>query len=384
MQAERLRFLVMLLLLLSSSSALANTLTVSKWGTPDYQVLQEALDAAAPGDTILIQGGTFAETTTRYWDSRNREAVGWIDKPLTVIGSEQAWLDGPDGTENYCLFTNHDCSFQGIQIKDGGGYGILIWAGTSKVRDCKLQDLGDGVFCGNPGAHVSVSDSEFYRCYYSCIGVTISAIAEADSCYFEARTGPGAVSKACYVSWDGSITLSNSEFIRYGMVEIYGPGIANVTGCTARDLRVSALLAWNGGVIHASQCSCAGGDSLPGPNGMEVSSGGRIIADSCRFDDMTYGAVGSTSGFVELHDSEITNSRLYAVLLDSYTYGPKVTLDFTGNWWGTTDSTAIAASIYDGHDDPVKDPLGFVEFWPIRDVPLPAQEGSFGRLKAQY
>ena len=384
MPVERLRLLVIVFVLFSSNSTLANTLTVCKWGTPDYQVVQEALDAAAPGDTILIQGGTFAETTTRYWDSKNREAVGWIDKPLTIVGSEQAWLDGPDGTENYVLFTDQNCSFEGLQIKDGGGYGILIWAGTSEVRDCRLQDLGDGVFCGNPAVHVSVSGSKFYRCYYSCIGAMISASVDVSGCYFEAKTDPGTVSDACYVAWDGSLTLSNSEFVRYGMVEIYGPGTAQVNECKALDLRVAGLHAWNGGVIHASKCSFAGGDSLPGPIGIDISSGGQVIADGCKFDDMTYGTLGSTSGFVELHDSEITNSRLYAVFLHSYTFGPTVTLDFTGNWWGTTDSTAIAASIYDGHDDPIKDPLGFVEFWPIRDVPLPAQKHSFGSLKAQY
>ena len=384
MSYQKPHALVVLFLLLVSSSALADTLVVRKWGSPAYRILQEALDAAAPGDTIFIEGGTFSETTTRHQDRKDREAVGWIDKPLTIIGTELAWIDGPDGTENYCLFTDQNCTFEGVQIKDGGGYGMMFWAGTSTVRDCVFEDLGDGIISGNPGTHVSIHDSKFYRCYYSCISATIEATAVVDGCHFEARTGPGGVSRACYVAYDGKLDLSSSEFVRYGMVEIFGPGTADVTDCTARDLRVSAFIAWNGGLIRASRCSLAGGDSIPGPIGMEVTSGGQIVAEACKFDDMTYGALATHYGTIQLHDSEITNSRLYSVLLNAYNSEPTTIFDFTGNWWGTTDSTAIAASIFDGHDDPNENPQGFVEFWPILDVPLPAKESSFGSFKSHY
>ncbi len=61
-----------------------------------------------------------------------------------------------------------------------------------------------------------------------------------------------------------------------------------------------------------------------------------------------------------------------------------MTLDLRQNYWGTADSSAIAAAIHDGHDGAQDLRYGFVQFWPALDRPVPLGVGSFGRMKGQY
>ncbi|HKI84351.1 MAG TPA: hypothetical protein VKA63_08445 [Candidatus Krumholzibacteria bacterium] len=84
---------------------------------------------------------------------------------------------------------------------------------------------------------------------------------------------------------------------------------------------------------------------------------------------------------VEMHDNHILNNGGYSVKINFYD-SPNYTLDLTNNWWGTADSTQIAAWIRDVHDDPKYNIE--VKFVPFADQPLPAKSTSFGGLKARF
>ena len=64
-----------------------------------------------------------------------------------------------------------------------------------------------------------------------------------------------------------------------------------------------------------------------------------------------------------------------------YPFGPYY-LDFTLNYWGTTDPDEIAEWIYDGHDDP--DVWMYVVYEPMADGPVPTESRSWSDVKALF
>lgn len=70
-------FLVLMAAVFMSKSVLAETLTVSKSGNADFASIQAAVDAAVPGDTIIVGKGVYYETVTIT-------KKGTADKPITL------------------------------------------------------------------------------------------------------------------------------------------------------------------------------------------------------------------------------------------------------------------------------------------------------------
>ena len=57
-------------------------------------------------------------------------------------------------------------------------------------------------------------------------------------------------------------------------------------------------------------------------------------------------------------------------------------LDFTNNYWGTSEPDSIAAWIKDGIDDPGTHAI--IDFEPFSTVPLPTEKKSMGDIKAMF
>ena len=72
---------------------------------------------------------------------------------------------------------------------------------------------------------------------------------------------------------------------------------------------------------------------------------------------------GNCSSTVKIHDNDITDSVKYNVNMGS---NQRMDVDYAGNWWGTTDKSAIEDAIFDKQKD---DTLGRVIFEPYLDKP---------------
>jgi len=57
-------------------------------------------------------------------------------------------------------------------------------------------------------------------------------------------------------------------------------------------------------------------------------------------------------------------------------------MDFTNNYWGTTDPEYISQWIYDGNDD--SDVGMFVVFEPMADGPVQTESTTWGAVKALF
>ncbi|WP_342807007.1 right-handed parallel beta-helix repeat-containing protein [Natronosalvus hydrolyticus] len=116
----------------------------SDYFVPENGTIQEAVDAASPGDVIAVAGGTYAESVV-------------IDKEgLEIVGfdGERPVLDGEDGA-NETAFTIDaaDVTIDGVEIEDyaESGIDIRFHDGTT-VANATIRENGHyGIVGGSPG-----------------------------------------------------------------------------------------------------------------------------------------------------------------------------------------------------------------------------------------
>jgi len=102
------------------------------------QSLQARIDAAAPGDTIVVDGGV-----------HNGPFV--IDRPLVLLGKNRPHLKGDETTHVVTVKAN-DVTVQGVRITDSGKQlsddhaGIMVQAHRATIRDNHLADVLHGIY----------------------------------------------------------------------------------------------------------------------------------------------------------------------------------------------------------------------------------------------
>ena len=168
--------LLLALLVVFSLSATAATLRVPE----EYSVIQEAIDAASPNDTVYVGAGWYVESLQ-------------IEKAICLVGSNrtQVLIRSPDPEDDVVLIRlldKGDVTIQGVEVT-GGDCGFCIEVGLGAqvtVRDvvayenrCGLERSGNGVFtleqnyfCDHNeiGVHLdggvsSVRDNEIVSCH---------------------------------------------------------------------------------------------------------------------------------------------------------------------------------------------------------------------------
>lgn len=119
-----------LCLLITSGAAFAAELAVK-----DGQSIQEAVNAAAPGDVILIHPGTYKESV--YIDKDNITLRG------VVVEGEWPVLDGEHKRNDAILYSGNDVTVEWLTIKHYKGNAIMGQAGNNYViRYNRVIDTG--------------------------------------------------------------------------------------------------------------------------------------------------------------------------------------------------------------------------------------------------
>jgi parallel beta-helix repeat protein len=130
----------------------AATLTVGAGG--QYTTIQQAMDAAKPGDTVLVAPGTYTENVV-------------VNKPLTITGT--ATVQAANSSKDVFLVTSPGVHIDGLTITGGASgvdvanvsscvitninasgniRGVYLAAATnSEVRNSNLSNNGYGVYC---------------------------------------------------------------------------------------------------------------------------------------------------------------------------------------------------------------------------------------------
>ncbi len=106
--------------------------------SPAQSSLQAQIDAAAPGDTLVVDGGTHAGPFA-------------VDEPLVLMGRNDAHLKG-DETTHVVTIEASDVTVEGFRITDSGKQlsddhaGIMVRGNRATIRDNHLADVLHGVY----------------------------------------------------------------------------------------------------------------------------------------------------------------------------------------------------------------------------------------------
>jgi len=167
MRKKKMRFALLILIVILPCLVLAATLTVKQDGTGDYTVIQTAIDAANPGDTVLVYPG-------RYFENLMIQTNDISLISLEATTGNQAYVDSTivDGTasvggiivDQYITGIN----LRGFSITNGNSPGMVFGQSSdSIVINCKIfkrsSAFGGGVHVG--GATVYLAGVDIFDNY---------------------------------------------------------------------------------------------------------------------------------------------------------------------------------------------------------------------------
>ncbi|MBK8285783.1 MAG: right-handed parallel beta-helix repeat-containing protein [Ahniella sp.] len=381
---------VALWLMHAAGAVEARTWRVERDGSGDYGVIQDAVDVAASGDTIRIGPGRFTEYRTYVYSGNDWNVYANVRMgSLTVIGAgEGVTLIGPGAPGTWGLGAN--------------AVGLLYWpSGTGASLSVSALTFLDT----NYGAYVQNGVFQFEQCAFLRVfrGVRPLASGVVRSCRFEGVTDFGVAG----VSPATSLTIDACSFLNCGATfSVQLIAAVAVNNCDIRGCYSAGIFDRSAGTMR----NCSVKDVPSGGYGLEVyGPGSYTIADNS-FDgggiNIAFGlgadnvvcernlfsgsrerAISITSCTPRLRDNHILKGEGAAVLVRGFPQPPDLTIDLTGNYWGTAIADSISAWIIDGNDPVVPPSLpihGFVDFEPFSSVPVEAEKTSLGGVKALF
>jgi len=164
------RVFIIILSLILNLNLHATILTVKQDGTGDYTQIQQAIDAAANGDTVLVWPGTYVENL--YVENKNL-TIG----SLTLTTGDLAYINQTiiDGNHTGSCFFIENCqtvlTINGFMLTNGSGtwYGYIsggamaIMNSSVNIFNCVISDNKAYGYGGGIYFRYSVADSSHLR-----------------------------------------------------------------------------------------------------------------------------------------------------------------------------------------------------------------------------
>ncbi len=383
MLVSRFSPIVGILILVLPFTSFAGTWQVEKDGSGDFLIIQDAVDAAAPGDTIQIGPGRFddfADFTAPAW---TREVIIGVTKNNLVFigaGPEESII-GPEvmyeppglPPMGIACIENYFCEFRNLRMENV--YNGVYWSfGRVEVINCTFFGCPNGVILFNEGGGL-IQDSTFVSTFGLHIGIVTHSPCQdvlVSNCNF---SGPGGG-----VDFNGTsnAVVSSCQFTCAKPIH-FGQGSEGIA-----DHNISSDPAGLGIWVSSNSSAVLTENEIYGyfaslylDSGAHVTGSGNIFSGGSEVATIFISSASSVS----LNGNHILKSGDWAVFLE-YFFNEQIEQDLTGNYWGTTDSDSISSWIWDFNDDPSIHSV--VNFEPIADEPLPADQKSFGSVKAMF
>jgi len=386
---------LLLLIALEVGQAAARSWHVRLDGSGDFTVIQDAIEAAAPGDSILIGPGRFDQFRLVTFQSGGSAAVFMSPRtgPLTIVGAGQdSTIVGPadpvytymgNDTAGYIPeVATTGSSVQGVTFEHTYWLGVLSSVGAS-FQGCRFREGLQGIAIDNSTGIL------FENCHFKGRMPDTSTYYAITS--FNGGDNDSLTVSGCEFEWDGPIKLDgfqNAWILDTTFTDTYSvyaissnvtiercraispaPFPAVFDADTQSTMRIVATYVDAGGGASVAHDGPPNPQGLPDAERCRFLSGTAanvILRNALWFDECDLINEGGTLGTVYVSSSMATDPPA----------------NFRNNYWGLTDSTQIANWIHDGVDSPST--ARIVEFMPFLDQSVPVPVRSFGGLKSLF
>ncbi len=365
--------------------AWADTLRVEQNGSGDFTIIQDAVDAAAHGDTILIGPGHYQDTHDHDQEGGPviQVVASWLDeRVLSFIGTERdSVIIGPDEFSSPRVYgivhpEIGDALFQRLTFENC--YDCIVTFGGGVVQDCQFTNVHGAIrVLGYGSGEFQVLQSSIADMQDLGPGLAIWNIDKVTirDCMFDDHN--------FYLDGVSSFEISNNTFNR----------------------RVGSVVASDGRFFSNVAVTTAS-------NVLRVSYGSDVVIEEC---DFSVDEDGFYNGNLSIEDPE-TNAQLYRNVFRGGSYAaiqafasPTIfgegnhflkgdsdytivlrvfpspfqgSVDLRNNYWGTDDPELVAQWIYDGADDP--DLAIEVQYMPFSAEPMPTEPSTLGGFRSMF
>ncbi len=387
-------FVLGFLLVLHVTQANCATIYVEKDGTGDFSVLQEAIDAAGDGDVLQIGPGRYNNSIYQYpWGNFRAWVHG--DKSLSFIGSgTEETIIGPEVYQGvnqdwgiFCDPGSEYIKIQDIRFENLDRMAVCTYSDVFEIENCIFDECNISV---GPygGDSATIENCQFYNCHEGHYSVSCKVPhVEISNLLFQNCWG--GIRSDNYGTND--VSISDCVFDGGGVGTrgiFFSDTGGTVENCLFQDLTVVGFTCTNGQYINLID----------------------NVFDGIRRNDIYFGrcvtlnygesfqAVGNifTSSEVAFYISSpfdqcsINNNHIFrddedeswfVRTYDDWSYRD-VFIDFSNNYWGTTNPDEISQWIFDGYDS--DEVTIYIDFLPLADGTISTDRTTFDGLKAMY
>lgn len=353
-------------------------------GSGDYLEIQDAVDAAAAGDTIQIGPGQYDQfrPVPDFPGPHDVSAIANVyTDSLTFRGTDnEAVIIGPVASSRVVTkgiltrLTVTWVEIEGVTFENCDA-GIHLYP-SGLVRQCRFNGNEKGILV-EEGIRLDISDCTFTDQNQDAVLVmtfsTGHEYCRIHNCTFiDDQIG-------IYVEGHPNMQVTSCDFSgNIGAVQpMYGTA-GLIENCTMTGGWYGI---WSDGGIYpvdieVNDCRVTGQqyNSIKLSNG-HLAGAGNVIGPS---NDWTIDHANSSMSF---HGNHILKGQSGTARILYYTV-PPLTIDLTNNYWGTTEADSISAWIWDGADDSEIEAI--VQFEPFSSVPVRSELRSFGNLKRMF
>ncbi len=379
-----------MLAMLVAACADGATITVRKDGAGDYSIIQQALDAAAAGDTILIGPGEYLEHSAVRFPAWSHDIESYANvtvDDLTIIGAgSDLTFIGPT-------------TYSGDPVTSSPKAITYLEGGEIRLQDLCLRNCRTGAFVHG---RLFIDHSALFDNYINVWWEAVGSGGWIRDSQFDVVTpnypisidiinsgGAGNIAIAdCTVNHSevlidgiGGAAFRDCTFSNYvGALEIYGTAIVSLSRCVMRDISIIGIVMamGTGAVCNLEDCTVLGGQRALAQDQV----GGAFHITNSRLEG-GYVATVTLNGWsaaCSIHNSDLIKGSGLAVRCDEST--PRVNHDFRNNYWGTADEATIQSWITDHSDDAA---IGAtILYSPFAGQSVPAESTSWGSLKALW
>ncbi len=380
----------LLLVLLLAGATSAATITVRKDGTGDFTVIQQALDAAAAGDTILIGPGQFEDhLTVRLhgwnWDIETYAYVAADDLTIIGAGADQTFVGPAVYSGVYGTFTPQAMTYENggtIRVSD-----LCLWnscnglhvIGTLYMDRCSVFDNMTGIVWAPTGGGW-VKDSQFDAFSYGGGPIALD-VGSGDA-------GSNILVEGCRFSRSkvivrgvNGLTFRNCDFVNgEEALQVYFAAHVYIESCRMSNQSVAGveLTLGTGAVCEISDSEIAAGLTVLAARQV----GGRFVVNHSRLEGGSYALLLAEGGPGPTTIDGCDLIKGSGPIIRCGAYEPTVVHDLRNNYWGTTSETDIQSWIFDSSGDPNNHAT--VLYAPFAGQSVPSETTTWGDLKALF